>query len=75
MSTKTRLFFSTHEISESGSSILPKMRAPVGQASRQAGIFPSLVRCRQKWHFSTTPCGLILFVSRPWFGLMSSGSI
>ena len=44
-------------ISLVGSSRLPNTRAPVGQASWQAGWRPWRVRCVQKWHFSTTPCG------------------
>ena len=54
-SRKTGLFASTQRISESGSSRLPKTRAPVGQASAQAGSRPCRVRWMQKVHFSTHP--------------------
>ena len=40
-----------------GSSRSPKMRAPVGQATTQRGSRPSVTRCTQKVHFSTTPLG------------------
>jgi hypothetical protein len=44
---KTFLFFRTKRISLSGSSRLPKTLAPVGQASAQAGSYPTRVLCMQ----------------------------